>query len=165
MASEKEYEGHEGVVYILTNPEMPGLVKIGKTSRDEVEERVAELYSTGVPVRFDCVYAARVHNEDAVERAFHATLEPRRVNPNREFFRIEPGQVKTILEKLALEDVTPNRQMPMVQVPTPTSGHGKLKLEDICDSFTRELSRFMSNSETIPEGQMSMKFTLPLLKE
>jgi hypothetical protein len=42
------------IVYVLTNPAMPGLVKIGKTTQVEVEERMKQLYGTGVPVPFDC---------------------------------------------------------------------------------------------------------------
>ena len=45
-----------GIVYVLTNPAMPGLVKIGKTSRSSVKGRLRELYSTGVPVPFECVF-------------------------------------------------------------------------------------------------------------
>ena len=41
-----------GYVYILENASMPGLIKIGKTSRDSVE-RARELSSaTGVPTGF-----------------------------------------------------------------------------------------------------------------
>jgi hypothetical protein len=35
---------------------MAGLVKIGKTTQLEVEERMKQLYSTGVPVPFDCAW-------------------------------------------------------------------------------------------------------------
>ena len=41
-----------GVVYVLTNPAMPGIVKIGKTSRSDIHARLNELYSTGVPLPF-----------------------------------------------------------------------------------------------------------------
>ncbi|MFN3446329.1 MAG: GIY-YIG nuclease family protein, partial [Bacteroidia bacterium] len=40
----------QGLIYILTNPAMPGLVKIGKTNRADVKQRMFELYSTGGPV-------------------------------------------------------------------------------------------------------------------
>ena len=96
-----------GIVYVLTNPEMPGLVKIGLTSRNSVEERLKELYSTGVPSPFKCEYAARVPDENSVERAFHMAFEPDRVNPNREFFRMEPERAIVLLELIAIEDVTP----------------------------------------------------------
>ena len=40
---------NEGIVYVLTNPAMPKLVKIGKTGRG-VETRLNDLYTTGVPL-------------------------------------------------------------------------------------------------------------------
>ena len=44
----------EGIVYVLSNEAMPGLVKIGLTQRSELEVRLNELYSTGVPLPFTC---------------------------------------------------------------------------------------------------------------
>ena len=64
----------EGIVYVLTNPAMPGMVKIGKTGR-EVEARLNDLYTTGVPLPFECAYAARVADMDKVESL------PQRVRP------------------------------------------------------------------------------------
>ncbi len=95
-----------GIIYVLSNPAMPGIVKIGKTTRD-VELRLNELYQTGTPLPFECVYAARVEDESKVERALHLAFDPQRVNPRREFFSIQPEQAVTILELLAVEDVTP----------------------------------------------------------
>ena len=99
----------EGTVYVLTNPAMPGMVKIGKTTRD-VSLRLAKLYSTGVPLPFECAYAALVKDVDKTEKAFHAAFEPDRVNPSREFFNINPGQAIAVLEIMAIEDVTPRIQ-------------------------------------------------------
>ena len=96
-----------GIVYVLTNPAMPRLVKIGKTSRESVNARLGELYTTGVPVPFECAYAGRVEDENAVERAFHQAFGPYRVNPKREFFEIEPEQAIALLQLMASEDVTP----------------------------------------------------------
>ena len=42
-----------GTVYVLTNPAMPNMIKIGKTTRD-VELRLADLYSKEVPLPFEC---------------------------------------------------------------------------------------------------------------
>ena len=53
----------EGSVYVLTNPAMPNMVKIGKTTRD-VELRLADLYSTGVPLPLECEYPEKVKNVD-----------------------------------------------------------------------------------------------------
>ena len=40
-------------VYVLTNPAMPGLVKIGRTDSSDPTTRVTQLYPTGVPVPFE----------------------------------------------------------------------------------------------------------------
>ena len=95
------------IVYVLTNPAMPGLVKIGKTARGSINARLNELYSTGVPVPFECAFAARVTDEAKVESAFHRAFGPYRLNPRREFFQIEPEQAIALLELMADEDVTP----------------------------------------------------------
>ena len=99
-----------GIVYVLTNPAMPGLVKIGKTSRASVDARLSELYTTGVPVPFECVFAGRVDDEHKVEQAFHQAFGPYRLNASREFFEIEPEQAIALLELLVVEDVTPTVQ-------------------------------------------------------
>ncbi len=104
----KENQG--GIVYILENVAMPGIVKIGRTSRDSIEKRLGELYSTGVPVPFDCVYAARVADAKKVEEAFHEAFGPYRINPKREFFEIESFQAKALLSLVATDDVTPEIQ-------------------------------------------------------
>lgn len=97
----------EGIVYILTNPAMPGLVKIGMTTRDEVMIRMNELYSTGVPLPFECSFAGRVSDVKKVEQAFHTAFGPYRINPSREFFEIEDEQAIALLELMCIENVTP----------------------------------------------------------
>lgn len=57
MAS--KYQNY-GIVYVLTNPAMPDLVKIGMTNRDNVDARMKELFNTNVPVLFECGYACKV---------------------------------------------------------------------------------------------------------
>lgn len=95
------------IVYVLTNQAMPGLTKIGKTTRGDLQRRLNELYTTGVPVPFECVYACEVEDCAKVEQAFHVGFGDHRVNPKREFFSIEPERVIAILQLLAVSDVTP----------------------------------------------------------
>ena len=97
-----------GIVYLLTNPYMPGLVKIGMTKQEDLEKRMKELYTTGVPVAFECQFACRVNNKDCakIEKALHTAFEPQRINKNREFFRINVEQAKAILELFHHTDVT-----------------------------------------------------------
>lgn len=101
-------ENTGGIVYVLTNSAMPGLVKIGMTTRDSIEARMKELYSTGVPVPFECVYACEVKASDCakIEKALHTAFEPNRINANREFFNIASKQAVAILELFNRKDIT-----------------------------------------------------------
>ena len=64
------------IVYVLTNPAMPGLVKIGMTDKDDVQQRMNQLFSTGVPFPFECVIAREIddHNAGDVENALHSCI-------------------------------------------------------------------------------------------
>lgn len=95
-----------GYVYLLTNAAMPGLVKIGKTDKDDVNERIRQLYTTAVPLPFELEYACRVDNFSEVESALHVAFGPQRININREYFSIDPEQAKVILKLLNRQDVT-----------------------------------------------------------
>jgi T5orf172 domain len=99
-------EAASQIVYVLTNPAMPGLVKIGKTTQTEVEERMKQLYGTGVPVPFDCAFACQVKDATEVEKALHIAFGNTRINSNREFFRIEPERVIAVLRLLKVDDIT-----------------------------------------------------------
>lgn len=88
------------IVYVLTNPAMPDLVKIGMTGSSDADDRVAQLYTSGVPFPFKLEFACRVPNPDEVEKALHRAFAPQRVNPKREFFKIEPDQAIAILKLL-----------------------------------------------------------------
>ncbi|KWW27218.1 MAG: hypothetical protein AUK63_2357 [bacterium P3] len=97
-----------GIVYLLTNPVMPGLVKIGMTAQEDIDKRMKELYTTGVPVPFECQFACKVKKADCakIEKALHTAFAPQRVNANREFFKIQVEQAKAILELFHHQDVT-----------------------------------------------------------
>ena len=95
--------GNKGIVYIISNPAMPGLVKVGKTIN--LEARLQSLYSSGVPLPFRCVYAKDdMYSE---ERKLHKGLNSHRENSNREFFRISEEEVINFLELVPGKDVTP----------------------------------------------------------
>lgn len=94
------------IVYVLTNSAMPGLVKIGYTAQDDANSRIAQLYTTGVPVPFSIEYACKVQNAEEVEKALYVAFGPNRINPKREFFRIEPDQAIAILKLLHTEEAT-----------------------------------------------------------
>lgn len=77
-----------GFLYVMINSSMPGIVKIGKTTR-AAEDRAKELGSaTGVPTPFVLVYDVKVDDCHEAEKKVHALLSHCRVADNREFFRI-----------------------------------------------------------------------------
>ena len=102
------------IVYVLTNPAMPGLVKIGMTDRDDVKRRMSDLYTTGVPLPFECLAAREIENREAadIEKALHTAFGPNRVNSSREFFQIDPEQVQALLRVMPGRDVTPKAPEP-----------------------------------------------------
>ena len=63
-----------GIVYLLTNPVMPGLTKIGKTNINGLESRLQNLYNTSIPIPFHCFYACEVEEPDLVEKNFMMLL-------------------------------------------------------------------------------------------
>ncbi len=95
-----------GIVYVLTNSAMPDLVKIGMTTRDNVDTRMKELFTTSVPVAFECEFACKVEDCAKVEKALHIAFSPNRVHPQREFFKIAPEQAIAILKLFDKGDIT-----------------------------------------------------------
>ena len=82
--------GQLGYVYALTNPSMPHLVKIGKTTRSPAE-RARELSgNTNIPTPFSVIYYASFDDCAAAEKYIHRELEEAGYRPskNREFFEI-----------------------------------------------------------------------------
>lgn len=87
----------EGIVYVLTNEAMPGLVKIGYTTT-AIEVRLQNLYSTSVPFPFRCEFACHTEKAKALEEALHAAFAPDRVNPRREFFKLSLDRILPLLK-------------------------------------------------------------------
>jgi len=96
----------QGIVYVLSNPAMPGLVKIGQTT-NEITNRMNDLNTTGVPLPFECLFACEVDDCKLVENSLHKAFYPYRINPRREFFEIDPDQAIVILRLFAKKEITP----------------------------------------------------------
>lgn len=101
------------VVYVFTNPAMPGLVKIGKVKTvDRIQSRLAELYrgASGVPVPFKCEFAVEIEDEMDWESMLHRLFDCARLNPRREFFELPEEDLIPVLRKFG-NDVTPSLDM------------------------------------------------------
>lgn len=82
----------KGYIYVLSNPSIPGKVKIGMTTRSP-DERAAELSTaTGIPTKFAVVFSLLVDDCEKAEKLVFSELESQglRTSPDREFF--ECGQ-------------------------------------------------------------------------
>jgi len=89
-----------GHVYVLLNPAIPGMVKIGRT-RKTAKARANDLYTTGVPKGFIVLWQEFVHDSKTVEKEVHAFLSKHRVHRRREFFNVEPQDAIRALIKIA----------------------------------------------------------------
>jgi hypothetical protein len=89
----------------MTNAAMPGVVKIGLTRKDDISERLRQLYTTGVALPFECVYSARVPDCGKLETVLHRVFGEKRVNPAREFFRADPDLAILIIDLVKIEEL------------------------------------------------------------
>lgn len=89
-----------GYVYILVNPSMPGLVKIGRTLRD-ARTRARELSSTSVPTPFQVAFELFAEQHETLEARVHQALTDFRVDAAREFFRYPLDKAIALLLELA----------------------------------------------------------------
>ena len=119
-----------GYVYVMSNPSMPQLYKIGFTSRAP-EERIQEANqpNTWIPTPFVYEFFKFVANPQQKETTIHKLLAKDRVNPNREFFRVDLEHVRLLFD---LMDTTQTPE-PEQDVETRLIGDEVLRL--FLDSF------------------------------
>jgi hypothetical protein len=119
-----------GYVYVMSNPSMPGLYKIGCTTR-LIDERLQEANqpNTWIPTPFLLEFAKFVVNPQQKEMTVHKILTKERINPNREFFRADIEQVKLLFD---LMDTT---QVPEPEPDTESRLIGDEVLHLFLDSF------------------------------
>lgn len=91
-------------IYILTNESMPGLVKIGMTSRHP-RARAKEMRTTGVPTPFKVSGEWKVPEKELkkLERKCHYKLRKHRVDSGREFFKLSLDEAKQAIEEIISE--------------------------------------------------------------
>lgn len=88
---------------------MPGIVKIGMT-RDSVEARLTDLSSpAGIPLPFECFFAAKIQDAARTERTLHQLFSEHRINPRREFFKLDPERVVLAISLGEFKEITPGK--------------------------------------------------------
>jgi hypothetical protein len=93
-----------GKIYILTNDSMPDYIKIGFTAADDVETRIKQLDTTGLPLPFRLHACIEVENAQQLERLAHDVFASQRARSNREFFLMEPETGVRYLKAVSLND-------------------------------------------------------------
>jgi len=87
-------------VYILSNPTLPNIFKIGYT-KNEPEVRAKQISaSTGVALPYKVEWAFQCFNGEQLEHEVHEELATYRVNQQREFFDIPLVEAQEAIEKL-----------------------------------------------------------------
>jgi len=91
-----------GWVYAFETPSMPGFIKIGATRRSPAERldeaNASDTWRPPHPYVITC--AVEVADPFAGERAVHALLAARRINPRNEFFDVTADEARTVFSLL-----------------------------------------------------------------
>ena len=117
----------KGFIYIMTNPCLQNMVKIGY-ARD-VEERRKQLSTTALPYEYEiyAVYETPGKLEDKKLHKLIDNLNPDlRVSKNREFFVMAPEDAYDLLEAIAMISGSQDR-LKKIKVTTPGSMGQKAK--------------------------------------
>jgi hypothetical protein len=104
-----------GYVYILINHSMPGLLKIGKTTRDS-RARARELSTTALPMPYIVAFEVFSESCDILEKEVHARLADFRVVGNREFFRYPLDKTIQLLIQLSAPPSEGNSEYAAVDI-------------------------------------------------
>lgn len=93
-----------GHIYIVSNIGSFGenIYKIGMTRRLEPMDRIKELGDASVPFGFDVHAIIYSENAPTLERELHKQmlyLQVNKVNPRKEFFKVELSKIRNILEE------------------------------------------------------------------
>lgn len=93
----------KGYIYIMTNPCLNNMVKIGYAT--DVEVRRQQLSTTALPYEYE-VYATYETSGKLEDKKLHKLIDnlnqELRVSKNREFFMMEPEAAYELLEAIAL---------------------------------------------------------------
>lgn len=101
----RELHSKAGWLYVITSPSLPGLTKLGCTRRLNPSIRIKELSSSSLPEPFHA--HCFVFSDDCfeLENNIHKYFDKERINPDREFFRIEPKEAIDVLKEIFHVDV------------------------------------------------------------
>lgn len=89
------YGGRQGFVYIVNNKYIPGLVKIGRTHRKDINLRMKELSNTNVPGTYELIQKILTNDAVYLEKLLHTFYKHK--NVSKEFFRVNEEDIVDII--------------------------------------------------------------------
>lgn len=120
-----------GYIYIMTNPALSGMVKIGYAK--DVEARRQQLSTTALPYEYE-IYATYETSGKLEDKQLHKLIDnlnpDLRVSKNREFFVMTSDEAYELLEAIAIISGTPHklkRKQDDSTVPTTTETLQRVK--------------------------------------
>ena len=117
----------KGYIYIMTNPALKDMVKIGYATN--VEQRRQQLSTTALPYDYE-VYATYETSGNLEDKKLHKLIDnlnpDLRVSKSREFFIMDPEDAYELLESIAMISGTQDKLQRAVNVTAPT-GTQKVK--------------------------------------
>ena len=99
MYSNRDGE-YDSWVYILSNPTMPGFLKIGYTKKNPDERAKQISNATGVALPYEVEFAYSCWNGLELEKDIHERLNEYRLSKQREFFQVDLDEVKEIIGEI-----------------------------------------------------------------
>jgi hypothetical protein len=115
----------KGYIYIMTNPALKNMVKIGYAT--DVEGRRKQLSTTALPYEYE-IYATYETSGNLEDKKLHKMIDnlnpDLRISKNREFFVLSPEDAYEILESIAIISGTKDK---LKKIKIPTSKKQKTK--------------------------------------
>lgn len=121
----------KGYVYVLSNPSIPGLLKIGQ-SINGGKSRASNLFQTGLPTPFILEFEMLFNDCANAESSVHSGLSDFREAQNREFFRVSVYEAIVAILTVAAHEI--DHQMMPVAVATAI---------EAADYFAKKLGRHL----------------------
>ena len=88
----------KGWVYVVTNPSLSGIVKVGYTTRQDVAKRLQEFDQAGLPYPYEVAYKVWVSEPRKLERRVHQFLTIEK--ENKEWFRCSVERAQEAIDHL-----------------------------------------------------------------
>jgi len=141
----------KGYVYILSNPAMPGLIKIGRSENDP-QIRAQQLYSTGVPEPFNIEFVWFTQDCIRLEQEIHAEFSEYR-KQGREFFSVSP---KDVIEYL----LSPFLYEHELAITTQEAESDHNFLCYVCSHYPASITELLGAISFLPEDAMNAAIDL-----